>query len=197
VDEATRNFDQTQSIANLLPIGFTPFEYTVCIDEAKDDRLVSLTFTFANESGTQRRTLPRVGPAGGTCSQVVLEDRSHVDDAFIVGDADGVRAYATVTDADTFTSYGNYALTTTDYKFFEVPSDELVIGFTGSTDSEEALVSLGLVIANEGCIVKNVPGSDPDPNPDPVDKPTDNGDDGTGENGEGEGNPDGSGKVDI
>ena len=83
-----------------------------------------------------------------------------------------------------------------------MPSDELVIGFTGGTDSEGALVSLGLVIANEGCITEKVPGSDPDPNADPVDNDS-NGDgtadpdsaaDGSGD-GDADSNPDGSGEV--
>ena len=83
-----RAFDQTMSIANLLPIGFTPFEFALCLDDL--DRLVSVTFTYANESGTQRRTLPRVGASGGECEQVSMDDRSHMDQALIYVDDAGV-----------------------------------------------------------------------------------------------------------
>lgn len=69
-------FDQTSSLANILPVDFSPYGYKLCLDDAA--RLVSFTFTYASENGSQTYTLPRVGPAGGTCVDFVMENRGHI-----------------------------------------------------------------------------------------------------------------------
>ena len=88
----------------------------MCLDQ---DRLVSVTFTYANESGTQRRTLPRVGASGDEadgydCSQVQFEDRSHMDTALVQIDAEGVMALQYFSMNGTGTKFGEVDPTAPD-----------------------------------------------------------------------------------
>lgn len=82
-------FDQTSSLANILPVDFSPYGYKLCLDETTR-RLVSFTWTYASENGSQTYTLPRVGPDSGQCIDFLMEPRSHIDFAGVFKDENGV-----------------------------------------------------------------------------------------------------------
>ena len=89
-------FDQTSSLANILPVDFSPFSYKLCLDLENDNRLRSFTFTFANPNGSQTYTLPRVGPTGGECVDRTIENRNHIDFARIFKDDIGVYSFTSI-----------------------------------------------------------------------------------------------------
>ena len=73
--QSPRAYDHTDNIVAFLDDTYTPFRYTACVDANRDNRLVSVTFTYANAAGTKSVSMPRLGPIGGTCTTRKFEHR--------------------------------------------------------------------------------------------------------------------------
>ena len=65
---APTSYDHTNAIYDRMCSDCTRRAVEQCLDSANGNRLVSLTFTFADATNGNTITLPRIGPEGGTCS---------------------------------------------------------------------------------------------------------------------------------
>jgi hypothetical protein len=51
-------FDQTQELIDNLPVHYTPYEYSLCVDLDNNNKLVSFSITYANSDGSETYSLP-------------------------------------------------------------------------------------------------------------------------------------------
>ena len=70
-------YDQTNDVLEGLPVHYTPFQYSLCVDLQNNRKLLSFDITFADASGENTFKLPTIGPSGlGTCTTINAPSRT-------------------------------------------------------------------------------------------------------------------------
>ena len=124
----------------------------MCLDPANDDRLVSFSIKYANEGGSAAFTLPRVGPAGGTCSTIEAEEREFPKALVIYQDVAGVKAVQFFPRGDGVPAVmlGNASRAKDEAGTFSFGDSSDVIGFYGF-QNDKAIRTLGLLARDNVC----------------------------------------------
>ena len=77
-------FDQTNDLLASLPVHYTPYKYSLCVDLQNNNKLMSFDITFADAAGENTFTLPTVGNDNlGTCTTIDAASRTFARNAIV------------------------------------------------------------------------------------------------------------------
>lgn len=121
----TKTFNQEDALEAFLPIHYTPYEYSLCIDLKNNNKLVSFTIKYANEDVSSTFAIPRVGPNGGTCMAAKAQGRAFPQAYNIFQDGMGINAVQVLPRAETpaLFTMGKFDRTTNESKTIMFTAD--------------------------------------------------------------------------
>jgi len=94
------SFDYSSTAVAALPVHFTPYEFSLCVDLANNNKLLNFSIIFANADASDRFVLPTIGKPGGTCATVEAPDREFPRSIVVYQDGSGINAVTFVSRGD-------------------------------------------------------------------------------------------------